>query len=49
MKEVDFNKYCAMCVYKDVAQEEKPCNECLTYGALLESHKPINFKDEKEE
>lgn len=49
MKEVDFNKYCAMCVYKDVAQEEEPCNECLTYGALLESHKPINFKDKNEE
>lgn len=44
MKEVDFNKYCAICVHKNVAQEDEPCNECLTCGALPESHKPIMFK-----
>lgn len=49
MKEVDFNKYCAMCKYKNAAQEVEPCNECLTCGAREDSHKPINFKEAKEE
>lgn len=48
-KEVYFNEYCLKCKYKDTANTENPCNECLTHGGRKDSHKPIKFKDEKDE
>lgn len=48
-KEVYFNEYCHKCKYEEVTDTEEPCNECLTCGAREDSHKPINFKEAKEE
>ena len=45
-KEVDFKKYCATCVYKDIEETEDPCNECLAQGANEWSRKPIKYKEE---
>lgn len=46
-KEVFFDVYCPQCKYKDVEEIEDPCNECLTYPANENSHKPIKFEEAK--
>lgn len=46
-KEVYFDKYCGKCIHKDIPETEDPCNECLTQPSNENSHKPINFKEEK--
>lgn len=42
-KIVDF-RYCDSCKFKDVADYEDPCNECLNNPTNLHSVKPINYK-----
>ena len=42
---VDFDKYCALCTYKDNADSEEPCNECLTNCVNENSSKPVNYKE----
>lgn len=42
---VDFEKYCALCKYKDIADSEEPCNECMTNCVKENSSKPVNFKE----
>ena len=44
MKEVYFDKYCATCANKDIAESEEPCYECLSEPAREYSHKPLNWK-----
>ena len=44
-KEVFYNEYCSKCKYKDTKETEDPCNECLTEGVRLNTHKPLNFKE----
>ena len=46
---VDFKKYCETCKYKDVDEVKDPCNECLDNPVNIDSRKPINYKDIKEE
>lgn len=46
-KLVNFDEYCPKCKNKDTNETEDPCNECLTYPANLDSHKPVNFKEAK--
>lgn len=46
-KEVYFDKYCSKCIHKDIPETDDPCNECLTQPSNENSHKPINFKEEK--
>lgn len=46
-KEVDFATYCPKCKNFKVLETEDPCNECLTHGAMLNSRKPLNFKEKK--
>lgn len=51
-KEVYFNKYCPKCENKNVSADDPngPCWDCLAEPAVVDSHKPINFKgDENEE
>lgn len=46
-KEVDFKKYCELCIHKDVEDNEDPCDECLTYPCMEHSRKPLRFKENK--
>ena len=46
-KEVYFNEYCNSCKHKKEAENDEPCNECLTYPVNVYSHKPINYEEDK--
>lgn len=46
-KEVYFNIYCKTCVHQALAEHEDPCNECLTNGTNINSHKPVNYEEKK--
>lgn len=48
-KEVYFHQYCSSCIHKDVDEKDDPCDECLTYPSNENSHKPINYKEDKDE
>ena len=45
LKLVEFDKYCSKCEHKSVKETEDPCNECLTYPAVADSHKPVKFEE----
>lgn len=49
-KEVYFNKYCPKCENKNVSADDPngPCWDCLAEPAVVDSHKPINFKGDEE-
>ena len=44
-KEVDFDRYCETCKYKDVADIEDPCDGCLENPVNLHSCKPVNYEE----
>lgn len=44
-KIVKYEEYCSQCRYKDLGENEEPCNECLTWPVNLYSRKPIKFKE----
>ena len=44
-KLVNFQEYCAKCVYKDKLEEEDPCWDCLVTPVNEDSHKPVMFKE----
>ena len=44
IKEVRFDKYCRKCRYRKVDETKEPCNECLSEGGRLYSHKPSKFE-----
>lgn len=46
-KEVDYHGYCPRCIHNDKKENEDPCWDCLTEGVNEDSHKPINFKEDK--
>jgi predicted DCC family thiol-disulfide oxidoreductase YuxK len=46
-KIVYFDQYCPLCKHTSVSETEDPCNECLTYPVNIESHKPVNFEENK--
>lgn len=48
LKEVYFKFYCDKCEHYEVDEVEDPCNECLTFGSNIDSHKPINYKPVEE-
>ena len=45
-KEVDFDKYCKLCKFKNKLGHEDPCNDCLTCPVRTNTCKPINFMEE---
>lgn len=47
-KEVYYHCYCCKCKYKNVPEDQDPCNQCLTEFVNLHSHKPINFKQKED-
>lgn len=46
-KIVEFENYCKTCLYRDLAESEEPCNECLTETTNVYSHKPVKYKENK--
>ena len=46
-KEVYYHEYCKKCKYRKKKEDEDPCNDCLAQPWNVDSHKPINFKEEK--
>lgn len=44
-KEVAFNTWCPKCKYEKEEETVDICNECLTFGYNIDSHKPVNFKE----
>lgn len=46
-KEVDFLTYCPKCKHYNKLDYEEPCNECLKQGFMIDSHKPLNFKQKE--
>lgn len=49
MKEVDFKKYCPKCEYikDDEFDDKSPCYDCLAEPVNVDSHKPISFKEKR--
>ena len=43
--EVDFEKYCKTCEYKDLDEKCDPCCECLDHGSNTQSERPANWKE----
>lgn len=46
-KFVDFEKYCARCIYRARCESEDPCDECLSYPVNENSTKPVYFEEGK--
>lgn len=46
-KEVYFDKYCKTCAHRDLPESEDPCHECLQNPSNVNSHKPVNHKEDK--
>lgn len=44
-KEVYFVEYCSKCEHYNKADYEEPCNNCLAQPFMMDSHKPMNFKE----
>lgn len=44
-KEVYFDQYCKKCKYKDVKENEEPCDECISEPTNLNSHKPVKYTE----
>lgn len=47
-KEVLFYEWCKKCKNENTVETDDPCNECLTQGWNIDTHKPINFKEKDE-
>ena len=48
VKEVYFYEYCPKCEHYKKNENEEPCEECLTYGYNVYSHRPEKFKSKEE-
>lgn len=48
MKISFFDQYCSKCKHFESPETDDPCNECLTYGGNIDSHKPVNFEEDEE-
>lgn len=46
-KEVYFDEYCKTCRYKDISEDDDPCFECLDTPARVNSHKPLNYSENR--
>ena len=48
-QEVYFHEWCSKCKYRDLAERELPCNDCLAEPSNEDSHKPVYFKEADDE
>ncbi len=44
-KEVNFEKYCKTCKYKNLDPGEDPCDGCLSEPMNVDSRKPVYWKE----
>lgn len=42
-KFVEFDKYCPICRYEKLKEDDDPCYECLANTINLYSCKPVNY------
>lgn len=42
-KEVFYHQYCNKCLYRDKAEDDDPCYDCLKYSSRQNSHRPVKF------
>lgn len=42
-KEVYFNEYCKSCTYKEMAETDEPCSECLSEPTNWNTHRPVKY------
>ena len=47
LKEVRFDQYCKSCKHYKTEETDDPCNECLDNGGNENSHKPVNWEENK--
>lgn len=47
LKEVDYDKYCDLCIHKDKGENEWPCWDCLANDARIDSRIPEHFEEDK--
>lgn len=47
MKIVEFDKWCSTCKHSSKEEHEDPCHECLDEGFNMDSHKPVNWEEDK--
>lgn len=45
--EVDFEKWCPLCKYEKLDEEEDPCWYCLEEPANEDSTKPVEFVEKR--
>lgn len=43
-KEVYFGQYCKSCKWRDKAEDEGPCDDCLNEPMNVNSHKPVCYE-----
>ena len=43
-KIVNFREWCRSCVHQKLKETEEPCNECLSNGVALFSHRPVKYE-----
>lgn len=43
-KEVDFYKYCKICKFEKLKENEDPCDFCLENNLNINSEKPVKWK-----
>lgn len=48
-KIVYFWDYCKKCEYKEKAENEEPCWDCLSNTVNQDSHRPVYFKAKENE
>lgn len=46
-KECMFDIFCKTCRYFEKEDWEDPCNDCLTESYNIDSHKPVNYKEDE--
>lgn len=46
-KIVEFDKWCSTCKHYETSETDDPCNECLNEGFNMDSHKPVNWEEDK--
>lgn len=43
-KEVYFGQYCGRCKFRNLPENDEPCETCLTNSMRYGSHKPLKFE-----
>lgn len=46
-KEVYFDKYCKNCKHAKCEDWKDPCHTCLSIPCNIDSHKPLNYEENK--